>query len=83
MLSSEKESVAMKINNFSQYLEESLMKAWFRILDMKEIYPGQHTQAIILRKFYGGLNPWKKIPRLLNTNGRFVTGTQLKVIWLQ
>lgn len=74
MLASEKEFSTMEINNFSQYPEEYLMEAWFRILDMKEMCPGQHTQAFILRKFYGGINPWAKCFLYSLTNGRFVIG---------
>jgi hypothetical protein len=63
-----------EVTSFKQYVEESLMEAWYRMQENVENSPNIHTQGVIIRSFYNGISAWARLFLNSLTNGHFVTG---------
>jgi hypothetical protein len=57
----------------TQYSEESLMKAWYRMQENVENSPNMHTQSSIIKSFYNGISAWGRLFLDGLTNGHFAT----------
>jgi hypothetical protein len=62
-----------EVTSFTQYSEESLMEAWYRMQENVENSPNVHTQSSIIKRFYNRISAWGRIFLDGLTNGHFAT----------
>jgi hypothetical protein len=60
-MSTSKDPLSDKINNFNQYRGESLMEASYRMDEIREKCPINYSQTFLLRRFHTRLDVWSKL----------------------
>jgi hypothetical protein len=50
-----------EVTSFTQYSEESLMEAWYRMQENVGNSPDMHSQSSIVKGFYNGISAWCRL----------------------